>query len=72
MSSGSPAALCSLKARTKLSDTGKISAKRGRKDWPLLLWKGKKRMSERNEHKAMSGVERVRESPSVVRYSMMQ
>lgn len=29
-------------------------------------------MNERNEHKAMPGVERVRESPSILRHSMMQ
>lgn len=73
MSSGSPAAIRSLKAWRQSSDTGKKShSKKGRKDWAFLLWKGKKRMSERNEHKAMPGVERVRESPSVLRHSIMQ
>lgn len=61
MSSGPPAAIWSLKARRQLSDTGKNLTEGSRKDWAFLLWNGKKRMSERNEHKAMPGVERVRE-----------
>lgn len=73
VSSGPPAALFSPpNMKTIIRHREKSHSKRSRKDWAFLLWKGKKRMSEGNKHKAMPGVERVRESPSVLRHSMMQ
>lgn len=40
-----------------IRDREESHTKRDRKDWVLLLWKGKKRLSARNEHEAMPGIQ---------------